>query len=182
MVLTSSATLLMELMKVLRSELWTSKRTKYSSSAVPSRSFRLSLVSRWWILASNVFWDMERKKKNPTLSNIWNTFCYYPKMSIWTQKYRMDWVKHHLIPISLLWTGAPFTRWGYSDLHPTWPLTLLGDGPSTTPGNLFQCLIILTANNFFLLSDLNLLSFSLNLSLPVLTICVLVKSLSPSFP
>lgn len=63
-VLTSSATLLMELMKVLRSELWTSQRTKYSSSAIPSRAFRLSLVSRWWILASNVFWDMERKK-NP---------------------------------------------------------------------------------------------------------------------
>lgn len=62
-VLTSSATLLMELMKVLRSELWTSQRTKYSSSAVPSRGFRLSLVSRWWILASNVFWDMERKGK-----------------------------------------------------------------------------------------------------------------------
>lgn len=46
-VLTSSATLLMELMKVLRSELWTSQRTKYSNSAVPSRDFRLSLVSRW---------------------------------------------------------------------------------------------------------------------------------------
>ena len=46
-VLTSSVTLLMELMKVLRSELWTSQRTKYSSSAVSSRAFRLSLVSRW---------------------------------------------------------------------------------------------------------------------------------------
>lgn len=63
-VLTSSATLLMELMKVLRSELWTSQRTKYSSSAVPSRGFRLSLVSRWWILASNVFWNMEKENKN----------------------------------------------------------------------------------------------------------------------
>ena len=54
-VLTSSAFLLMELMRVLTSERCTSQRTKYSRPSRLSLSFRHGRVSKWWILASNVW-------------------------------------------------------------------------------------------------------------------------------
>lgn len=56
-VLTSSAFLLMELMRVLTSERCTSQRTKYSRPSRLSLSFRHGRVSKWWILDSNV-WKM----------------------------------------------------------------------------------------------------------------------------
>jgi len=49
-------------------------------------------------------------------------------------------------------------------------------------GNLCQCLTILTVKTFFLMSNLNLLSFSLNTLLLVLSPPTLSKSLSHSFP
>ena len=61
-VLTSSAILLIELMSVPTSERCSSQRTKYSSASCWLRvAFPLCRVSRWWILASNVWTD-----KGPT--------------------------------------------------------------------------------------------------------------------
>jgi len=57
------------------------------------------------------------------------------------------------------------------------------EGASTTSlGNLFQCLTTLTEKNFFLISNLNLLSFSLKLLPLVLSLQALVKlSLNHSY-
>lgn len=54
-VLTSSAFLFMELIRVLTSERCTSQRTKYSRPSRLSLSFRHGRVSKWWILDSNVW-------------------------------------------------------------------------------------------------------------------------------
>jgi len=48
-------------------------------------------------------------------------------------------------------------------------------------GNLGQHITTLTVKNFFLISNLNLPSFSLKLLPLVLSLCVLVKSPSPAF-
>jgi len=48
-------------------------------------------------------------------------------------------------------------------------------------GNLFQCLATLTEKNFFLISNLNLPSFSLKPLPLVLSLLALVKSPSPAF-
>lgn len=54
-VLTSSAFLLIELMRVLTSERCTSQRTKYSRLCRLSLGLRHGRVSKWWIFASNVW-------------------------------------------------------------------------------------------------------------------------------
>jgi len=55
------------------------------------------------------------------------------------------------------------------------------EGASTASlGNLFQCFTALIVNNFFLISSLNLPSFSLKPLLPVLSLHALVKSPSPA--
>ncbi|KAK4828307.1 LOW QUALITY PROTEIN: hypothetical protein QYF61_025319 [Mycteria americana] len=53
--------------------------------------------------------------------------------------------------------------------------------PTTSLGNLFQCLTILILENFFLISNLNLPSFSLKPLTLVLSLHALVKSPSPAF-
>jgi len=61
-------------------------------------------------------------------------------------------------------------------------LNTANHGASTNSlGNLFQCLTILTVKKFFLMSNLDLLSFSLKLLPFVLPLQTLVKSISPSF-
>ncbi|KAK4807110.1 hypothetical protein QYF61_018451 [Mycteria americana] len=61
-------------------------------------------------------------------------------------------------------------------------LTVSRDGASTTSlGNLFQCFTTLIVKNFFLISSLNLPSFSLKPLPLVLSQQALVKSLAPSF-
>ncbi|KAK4822238.1 hypothetical protein QYF61_011879 [Mycteria americana] len=56
-----------------------------------------------------------------------------------------------------------------------------GNGASTTSlGNLFQCLTTLIVKNFFLISSLNLPSFSLKPLPLVLSLHALVKSPSPA--
>ena len=79
----------------------------------------------------------------------------------------MVWVgrdfKDYFIPI-LPWAGTYSTRPGCSKPHPTWPWTLPGRGAVTASlGNLCQCLTTLMVKNFFLISHLNLPSFSLEL-------------------
>jgi len=84
----------------------------------------------------------------------------------------------------LPWAGTPATRPGCSKPHPTWPQTSLTsrEGESATSlGILVQCLTTLTVKNFFLISDLNLPSFSFKLLPLVLSLHTLVKSPSPAF-
>ena len=106
--------------------------------------------------------------------------------SIESQNHRMVRVGRdhigHLVPIPPLWAVTPSNGPGCSKPHPTWPWTLSRSGASTTSlGNLFQCLTTLRVKTFFLMSNLNLPSFSLN-SLPlVLSLYALVKSPSPAF-
>lgn len=57
---TSSDTRRTELRRAARSPLGTSKRTKYSRWGLPASGLWAGRVSKWWILASNVF---RRKKK-----------------------------------------------------------------------------------------------------------------------
>jgi len=61
-------------------------------------------------------------------------------------------------------------------------LNVSRDGESTTSlGNLCQCFIALSVKNFFLVSNLNLPSFSLKPLPLVLSLHALVKSPSPAF-
>ena len=61
-------------------------------------------------------------------------------------------------------------------------LSVSRDGASTTNlGNLCQCLITLIVKNFFLISNLNLLYFSLRPFPLILSQQILLKSLFPSF-
>jgi len=56
------------------------------------------------------------------------------------------------------------------------------EGASTASlGNLGQCLTTLMVKNFFLISDLNLPSFALELSPLVLSLHILAKNPSPFF-
>lgn len=59
---TSSDTRRTELRRAARSPLGTSKRTKYSRWGLPARGLWAGRVSKWWILASNVFGSKSRKK------------------------------------------------------------------------------------------------------------------------
>ena len=98
----------------------------------------------------------------------------------------MVWVgrdlKDHLVPTPLPWAGTPSTRPGCSKSHPAWPWTLPGRGqPQLRWDNLFQCLTSLIVKNFFLISSLNLPSFTLKTLPLVLSLQALVKSPSPAF-
>lgn len=60
---TSSDTRRTELRRAARSPLGTSKRTKYSRWGLPASGFWAGRVSKWWILASNVFGSKSRKRE-----------------------------------------------------------------------------------------------------------------------
>ena len=71
-------------------------------------------------------------------------------------------LKDHLVPVSLPLEGKPSTRSYCSKPHPTFHRTLLGNEASTVSlCNLSYCFTIPIMNNFFLMSDLNVPSFSL---------------------
>lgn len=82
--------------------------------------------------------------------------------SLYREHHKIIWVgrdtfKGHLVQLSAT----------NRDAQSSVPLTLgvSSDGaPTTSPGNLHQCLTILPVKNFFLTSNLNLPSFSLKLS------------------
>jgi len=83
--------------------------------------------------------------------------------------------EEHLVPDILNWTRllkAP------SNLALN---TSIDRASTTSLGNLFQHLITIIVKNFFLISHLNLPSFSLNLLPLVLSLQALLKSLSPPF-
>lgn len=81
-----------------------------------------------------------------------------------SQDHRLIWVrkdlKDHLVPTNLQWTETPSSTPGCTNPHPVWPEQHTGRS-TTSLGN--QCLIVLTVKKFFLLSHLNILSFSLKL-------------------
>lgn len=92
---------------------------------------------------------------------------------------RMVWFggKHltgHLAPVLATWAGTPSTKPVCSKPCLTQPWTLPGMRHTAFLGHLCYFLTTLTVNNFFLLSNLNLFSFSLS-PFPL----VLVNSLSP---
>lgn len=60
---TSSDTRRTELRRAARSPLGTSKRTKYSRWGLPASGLWAGRVSKWWILASNVFGSKSRKRE-----------------------------------------------------------------------------------------------------------------------
>lgn len=60
---TSSDTRRTELRRAARSPLGTSKRTKYSRWGLPASDLWAGRVSKWWILASNVFGSKSKKKE-----------------------------------------------------------------------------------------------------------------------
>ena len=92
-------------------------------------------------------------------------------------------LKDHLVPTSLPWAGTPSTRPSCSKPHPAWPWTLLGTGHLqllwATCSSVSPPPFIL--KNFFLISGLNLPSFSLKPLPLVLSLHALVKSSSPAF-
>ena len=83
-------------------------------------------------------------------------------------------LKGHLVPTPLPWAGT-------LDQVPQSPIQLDLEHSTTSLGNLFQCLTALIAKNFFLISSLNELMFSLKPLTLVLSVHALVKSSSPSF-
>ena len=83
-------------------------------------------------------------------------------------------LKDHLVPAPLPLAGTSSTRPGCSELHPT--LNTSREGAATASlGNLCQCFTTLTVKNFFLISNLNLPSFSLKLFPLVLSLHTLWK-------
>lgn len=81
----------------------------------------------------------------------------------------------HSIPLSLTW--VPFTRLSTSKSHPSWSWTLPGT-PTVSQSNIFQLLTILKRENFYSISNLNLLVCNW---LPLtLSLQYLIKSCSPS--
>lgn len=90
----------------------------------------------------------------------------------------MAWIrrdhKDHLIPSLLPW--ALCTRSRCSGLHPAWPWTFLG--MRHPPLLWFRDLTTLTGKYFFLVSNLNLHSFSLKPCILVLSLHALVNSAS----
>lgn len=60
---TSSDTRRTELRRAARSALGTSKRTKYSRWGLPATGLWAGRVSKWWILASNVFGSKNRMRE-----------------------------------------------------------------------------------------------------------------------
>jgi len=93
----------------------------------------------------------------------------------------MIWVKDHLVPTPLPWAGTPSTR--LLKAPSNLALNTSREGASTAPlGNLFQCLTTLIVKKFFLISNLNLPSFSLKpLPLALLSLHAHVKSHAPAF-
>jgi len=78
----------------------------------------------------------------------------------------MVWVgrdlEDHLVPTPLPWAGTPSTRPGCYPVPSNLALNTAREGAATASlGSLFQCFTTLTVKNFFLISNLNLPSFSL---------------------
>ena len=91
------------------------------------------------------------------------------------------YLKDHYVSTPLPWAGTPPTRPGCSKPHPGWPWTFTEMGHSVSLGSLFQCLSTLKLKNFFLMSNLNLLSSILKPLPLAFSLHSLIKSLSPSF-
>lgn len=102
-VLTSSAFLLMELIRVLTSERCTSQRTKYSRPSRLSLSFRHGRVSKWWILASNV-WN--------TVNTLKCNYCNYTGLHP-----SMTTVGWNCAAQYLIWKGAFWTKFSKQPLY-----------------------------------------------------------------
>lgn len=96
-----------------------------------------------------------------------------------TETYKgLGWKRPYRSP----WSRTPFTTLGFSKPHTTWPWTLPGIGhPKLLESNLFQDVLILRENNFFLMSNLSPISFSLKPLLLALSAHALVKGLFPAF-
>jgi len=71
-------------------------------------------------------------------------------------------LRDQLVPIPLLWAWLPTIRSDCPGPHPTWPWMPPGMGHHSFSGQLWQSLTALQVKNFFLTSNLNFLSFSLN--------------------
>jgi len=83
-----------------------------------------------------------------------------------TQNHRMVWVGRdftdHLVPTPLPWAVTPSNYSRLLKAPSNQALNTSRDRASIASlANLFQCLITLIINNLFLISNLNLLSFSL---------------------
>lgn len=90
-----------------------------------------------------------------TLPILISAFFFYSYFYSWNHRIT-EWFWH----LKVIQSNLHFRGKG----HPAWFWTLPGFGASTTSlVNLFQCLTALTTNNLFLIHNLNLPSFSLNL-------------------
>lgn len=73
-------------------------------------------------------------------------------------------IKDNLVPAHLPWAETSSTKPGCPEPCPAWPWALPGKGhPQLLLRNVFQSPMTPTRKNFFITSNLNLLSFSLNL-------------------
>jgi len=88
----------------------------------------------------------------------------------------------HLVPTPLPWAGTPSHQTRLLKAPSSLALNTAREGAATASlGNLCQCLTTLVVKNFFLISSLNLPSFSFKPLPLVLLQQALLKSLSQSF-
>lgn len=129
--------------------------------------------------------NSSNKKKPDSCMHLHTFTMLSPRHQIiQSHNYRMVWSKRNLrddlVPTPLLWPGTHSTRWGCSELYPTWPWML---SDRVHPQLLWAACSrasSLPIKNFFLIINLNLPSLCLRPFYLVLSLHIL-KGPPPTF-